>query len=167
MSSHIQSLHVVLADTYALYLKTQNYHWNIEGRHFKALHGLFEEQYDALAEAVDEIAERIRALGEKIDANFGAFAKRKTISDAKASFDENEMVNDLYHSHQAVVKSLKAAMHAADDADDAFTVDLCVARTGEHEKMAWMLRSSLPDAVRAKAPAAASYGKKRSVKKIA
>ena len=168
MSNHIDALQTVLANSYALYFKTQSYHWNIEGRHFLPLHTLFESQYDELAEAVDEIAERIRALGAKIDANFTSFAKRKSVKDADAKLDESAMVADLLEGHRAVIDSLKTAMEQAEAANDAFTVDLCVSRIGAHEKAGWMLRSSLPDAARSSEAAAANYeSSKRTVKNIA
>lgn len=156
-NNYISALQSVLADTYMLYIKTQNYHWNVEGPHFASLHVLFEGQYTELAAAVDEIAERIRALGEKVDGSYIGFSKRATIKEGDCTLPEHAMVKDLFESNKQIVKSIKAAMSAAEDADDQATIDLMVGRTTAHEKAAWMLRSSLPDAIRDSAPAAAKY----------
>lgn len=156
-NNYITALQSVLADSYLLYLKTQNYHWNVEGRHFSHLHALFETQYTELAAANDIIAERIRALGEKVDGTYAGFSKRASIKEGDCTLDENAMVKDLFESNQQIVKTLKTAMSAAESADDQVTVDLMVGRTTAHEKAAWMLRSSLPDAIRETAPAAANY----------
>lgn len=136
------ALQQVLADTYALYTKTQNYHWNVVGANFKSLHELFELQYTELATAVDEIAERIRALGDVIPGGF-----QKDASDALILADENkndrEMVQDLYEGHQAVIKTLKKAQEAASLDKDAVTDGLVVDRLTVHEKAAWMLKATL------------------------
>ncbi len=134
----------VLADTYALALKTQNYHWNVEGRHFPSLHPMFEAQYDALFEAVDEIAERIRALGEKAPGSFSEFAKLSTLAAPKSTQSENAMVADLAAGHGHVASTVTAAMKAAQKAGDEATADLMIGRLAAHDKTAWMLRSSLP-----------------------
>ena len=150
-----EALTHVLADSYALYLKTQNYHWNVEGVHFKTLHELFEEQYTELAAAVDEIAERVRALGAKAPGSFTAFNKLTTLSAGDAEKDDLEMVAELHDDQFAVAKSLNAALNAAQKADDEVTIGLLVDRLSVHEKAAWMLRSSLPKAERAKLSQAA------------
>lgn len=155
--NYVKALHIVLADTYTLYLKTQNYHWNVEGERFKSLHELFELQYTELAAAVDEIAERIRALGEKVDGTYEGFAKLRTLDEAKMDISDVEMVQDLFESNKQVVASLQKAREVAEDADDQVTVDMAIGRTAVHEKAAWMLRSSLPEAFRKKADSAASY----------
>lgn len=138
------ALKKVLADSYALALKTQNYHWNVEGRHFAALHAMFEAQYSALAVAVDEIAERIRALGEKSPGSFSEFSKLTIIKEAKSSLDENAMVKDLYESHQLIAATVKKALAAAQKAADEVSADILIGRLTEHDKTAWMLKSSLP-----------------------
>jgi len=145
-----EGLKRVLADTYTLYLKTQNYHWNVEGRHFRSLHLMFEEQYTELAAANDEIAERIRALGEKAPGSYAEFVKLATIKEGNSELDENQMVKDLYQSHQTIVATLKKALAAAQKADDEPTADILIGRLAIHEKTAWMLRSSLPADVKAK-----------------
>ncbi|MEM9243223.1 MAG: DNA starvation/stationary phase protection protein [Pseudomonadota bacterium] len=136
----IEKLKIVLADTYALYLKTQNYHWNVEGKDFFALHGVFEEQYEALADAVDEIAERVRMLGDKVDATFKAFDAIKTVSDADHSLDSNKMVQDLHDDHVALNRQLHTLL---DDGVDIGTEELIEGRIVYHEKQIWMLASYL------------------------
>lgn len=88
MSNYVSALQAVLADSYSLYLKTQNYHWNVEGQHFRSLHLMFEEQYNDLFAANDEIAERIRALGEKVDGSYEGFAKRTKITPPNKDLEE-------------------------------------------------------------------------------
>lgn len=138
-----ESLKTVLADTYALYLKTQNYHWNVTGPHFKTLHELFEEQYTDLAGAVDEIAERIRALGVKAPGTWGAYESLTNIPDGNEEADANTMVKELAEDQEKMTASLKQAFEKASTANDEVTVDLMVGRMTVHEKAAWMLRSSL------------------------
>lgn len=152
-----QTLRVVLADTYALALKTQNYHWNVEGPHFRSLHLLFEEQYTELHAAVDVIAERLRTLGAKAPGSFAAFSDDKTIDEAIDGASDHDMVDDLFRSNRQLVKSIRKALDAAQEVDDEFTADLLIGRTGAHEKAAWMLRSSLPAAIRKDEADAASY----------
>jgi len=156
-NNYIPALQAVLADTYTLYLKTQNYHWNVEGRHFKQLHELFEEQYKDLAEANDDVAERIRTLGEKVDGSYKGFAKHASIQEGDYTLDENAMVKDLFDSNLQMVKTLKTAMDAAEAVDDQASVDMMVERTQVHEKAAWMLRSVLPEAIRNEMQPAAKY----------
>lgn len=137
----IDGLMRVLADSYALALKTQNYHWNVEGKNFPALHALFETQYDEIFTAIDDVAERIRALGEKVPASLSHFDSMKTIKDGTPSLDEAAMVSDLYQSHQVLLGVIKAAMEASKKADDEGTTDLYVGRIRAHDKAAWMLNS--------------------------
>ena len=145
-----EALKRVLADTYGLMVKTQNYHWNVEGPNFAGLHTLFMTQYSELFLAVDLIAERIRALGEKAPGGYGEFAKLSKINDGNSDFDSDQMVKDLYEAHQLVLASIKKAFAAATKAGDDSTVDLLTQRIGVHDKAAWMLRSSLPKPVRIK-----------------
>lgn len=137
-----QALKVVLADSYALYLKTHNYHWNVEGPHFKSLHELFEEQYTDLAEAVDDIAERIRTLGEKAPGSFSAFSNLTSIPEGDESLEAMAMVQDLVSAQETVIKSLTEALKAAQKADDEVTIGLIVDRMTVHEKAQWMLKST-------------------------
>lgn len=140
------ALKAALADTYTLQLKTQNYHWNVEGTHFRSLHLLFEEQYNELFAAVDAIAERIRTLGEKAPGTPSEFAKLSKVKEGNASFDDFEMVKDLYTTNLQVAENFKKGIEKAEKADDPATADLLTQRVAVHEKAAWFLRSSLAPA---------------------
>lgn len=142
MSDVANQLSVILADTYALYLKTQNYHWHVMGPHFKSLHELFEMQYQDLAEAVDEIAERIRIRGHKAPATFTEYNTLKRIKDGDSSIDANEMVVELAQDHGTLVKDINAAMKIAQEKGDEGTVNLLANRIEFHEKARWMLNAS-------------------------
>jgi len=149
MSQHVTSaLRAVLVNSYALSLKLQTYHWNIEGRHFKPLHLLFEEQYDDVSEAIDDLAERLRALDVKVPASFAIFARETLLSEPNESLDENQMVHDAYLSTRQLVGLLQDGVKAAQEAGDEATADLLIGRIAAHDKAAWMLKSSLPDALR-------------------
>ncbi|MCI5048766.1 MAG: DNA starvation/stationary phase protection protein [Rickettsiales bacterium] len=150
------ALQQVLVDSYAMAIKLQNYHWNVEGRHFKQLHELFEEQYNEVFGVIDEIAERIRTLGAKVPASFKNYSASQSIKDGDENLDENAMVQDIYASHQAVIDTAKAALKAASEVDDEPSVDMMIGRIAAHEKAMWMLRSSLPEAMRAELPKAAA-----------
>lgn len=140
--SRIEKLKVLLADTYAIYLKTQNYHWHVKGIHFKPLHVLFEEHYTELADAVDEIAERILILGEKAPATFSEYNELKTLSDGSSDFNADGMISDLSDDHQKLVALLNEVLSEASEASDEGTVALCSDRIAAHEKMRWMLSAS-------------------------
>ncbi|MCW8409749.1 DNA starvation/stationary phase protection protein [Legionella sp. PATHC035] len=142
MGTIIKKLEVVLADTYALYLKTQNYHWHVKGVHFKSLHELFEMQYKELAEAVDAIAERILIMGHKAPATFTALNQLKTIMDGDSNFDANRMVSDLAQDHGTLVKDLNTTIKLAQEHGDEGTVALLSERIAAHEKARWMLNAS-------------------------
>ena len=146
MSELMNKLSVILADTYAIYLKTQNYHWHVKGPQFRALHGLFESQYLALAEAVDEIAERILIKGHNAPATFKEYDQLKTIKDGDSNNAANDMVIELANDHSALLKDLNAAMDMAQDANDEATVNLLSNRIEAHEKSRWMLASSRENA---------------------
>ncbi len=135
------ALKKTLADTYVLQLKTQNYHWNVEGPNFRSLHLMFEEQYNELFAAVDIIAERIRALGEKAPGTYAEFAKLSKLKEGVDSLDGTAMAKDLQKSNEQVAKNLKTALAAAEKADDASTADLLTQRITVHDKAAWMLKS--------------------------
>ncbi|MES2984669.1 MAG: DNA starvation/stationary phase protection protein [Pseudomonadota bacterium] len=145
-----EALKKVLADSYNLMTKTQNYHWNVEGPNFRGLHLLFEEQYNELFAAIDVIAERIRALGEKAPGGGAEFAKLSKITDGNSDFDSDQMVKDLHDTNQTVLATIKKAFAVAEKAGDDSTVDLLTQRIGVHDKAAWMLRSSLPKQTRVK-----------------
>lgn len=142
-SGATNGLKVVLANTYTLYLKTQNYHWNVVGAHFHNFHLLFEKQYKALSAAVDELAERIRALGDIAPGSFEAFVNLKTISEAKNQIDAFAMIKDLIESHEAVCKNIKLILQQAKDEEDEVTQDLLIQRLADHEKTLWMLHALL------------------------
>jgi starvation-inducible DNA-binding protein len=133
----------LLADTYTLYLKTHNYHWNVTGPMFQTLHLMFETQYTELALAVDLIAERIRALGVSAPGTYREFAKLTTIAEADGIPKAEEMIRDLVAGQEAVVRTARSIFPLADAVNDEPTADLLTQRMQLHEKTAWMLRSLL------------------------
>ena len=137
----VKALEQALADTYTLALKTQNYHWNVEGPNFFGLHNLFEEHYTDGYAAADELAERIRALGAAAPGGLRAFQEITKIADAKEGVDAKAMIDDLIDSHAAVVATLKTGVDVAENADDPATADMLTGRVTAHDKAAWMLRS--------------------------
>lgn len=139
----IENLKSLLANSYALSLKTQNYHWNVTGPNFKSLHELFEEQYDDLGSAIDEIAERIRGLGEKAPGSFKAFDKLSVIKEGNENLSPKEMLEDLIDGQMHVLEVLKKTLESAQDVGDEVTIGIVVDRMTAHEKTAWMLRSSI------------------------
>ncbi len=133
----------LLADSYTLYLKTHNYHWNVEGPLFNTLHQMFEEHYTELASAVDEIAERIRALGVQAPGSYKEFIELTSIEEATGDESAEEMIRQLVIGQETVVRTARAAFPPADGANDEPTADLLTQRMQIHEKNAWMLRSML------------------------
>lgn len=133
----------LLADSYTLYLKTHNYHWNVTGQMFQTLHLMFETQYTELALAVDLIAERIRSLGVHAPGSYAAFAKLSTIAEEEGVPAATDMIRDLVKGHEAVVKTARKIIPMADKGNDEATLDLITQRIQLHEKTAWMLRSLL------------------------
>ena len=133
----------LLADTYTLYLKTHNYHWNVTGMQFNTLHTMFEEQYTELATAVDEIAERIRALGIKSPGSYAEFTKLTSVNEASGDEDAAEMIRQLVVGQETIVRTARESFPSADSANDEPTADLLTQRMQVHEKTAWMLRSML------------------------
>lgn len=136
-----RGLSKLLADSYLLYLKTQNYHWNVTGKMFQPLHTLFEEQYKELAKSIDEIAERIRALGEFAPGSFSSFTKVTSIKEENGIPTAEEMILNLVQGNEAVVTTAREIISLTDDCEDDVTADLMVERMQVHEKNAWMLRS--------------------------
>ena len=135
-----------LADSYTLYLKTHNFHWNVTGPMFNALHTMFETQYTEQWTALDEIAERIRALGFNAPGSYREFVGLTSIPEEPGltdSADWREMVRQLVVGNEAVCRTARKVLDIADDADDAPTEDLLTQRLQTHEKYAWMLRSLL------------------------
>ena len=139
--SVVNKLSDVLADSYLLMLKTQNYHWNVKGTLFKSLHDLTEAHYDELFEAIDELAERIRALGYDAPGSFTEFDQLSNIKDARKGISDLEMAGDLLKSHESLIINLRKTLKTAESVEDEVTVDMMVERLAVHEKAAWMLRS--------------------------
>lgn len=139
----VEGLSKLLADSYSLYLKTHNFHWNVTGPMFQTLHLMFEEHYTELATAVDVIAERIRALGEYAPGSYSAFAKLTSIQEENGLPDAEGMIQQLVADHETVIKTARSVFPAADKAHDESTADLLTQRMQIHEKTAWMLRSLL------------------------
>jgi starvation-inducible DNA-binding protein len=133
----------LLADSYTLYLKTHNYHWNVKGPMFTTLHTLFETEYLELALAVDEIAERIRSLGHPAPGSYTAFAKLSKVKEAVEVPVATKMIEDLVTDQALLISSAKDLFDVASAADDQGTSDLATRRIQVHEKNAWMLRSHL------------------------
>lgn len=132
-----------LADTYALYQRTHLFHWNVTGPRFSALHLLFETQYTELWAAIDLIAERIRALGVRVPPH-AELARRTTLpADNDPAPDEDAMLASLAQGNETVVKSVRAALKAAESAGDDAGADLMTQRVAAGEKAAWMLRAHL------------------------
>ena len=142
MTSLVKSLEVVLADTYALYLKTQNYHWNVEGCCFKELHEMFEEQYDDLSEAIDVCAELIRGLNCKVVGTFEEFSKKTNIKSGNEKASSEDMIKDLLNDQSVIEKSLKSALNEAQKIEDEVVCGFIADRLTVHRKNAWMLKSS-------------------------
>ena len=133
----------LLADTFALYLKTHNFHWNVEGPMFNTLHLMFMEQYTELWNALDAIAERIRSLGFPAPGTYREFAQLTSIEDSEGVPEAMAMVRELVRGHEAVARTARAAFAPAEKAGDESSADLLTQRLQVHEKTAWMLRSLL------------------------
>lgn len=133
----------LLADSYTLYLKTHNYHWNVTGPMFQTLHLMFETQYNELALAVDLIAERIRALGFPAPGSYREFGKLTSIPEDEDVPDAQEMIRRLVAGQETVTRTARSIFPVVDKANDEPTADLLTQRMQLHEKNAWMLRSLL------------------------
>ncbi len=139
----VEQLSILLASSYTLYLKTQNFHWNVTGPMFTTLHTMFEQQYTELAAAVDEIAERIRALGAFAPGSFSAFDELTTVKQETGRPEAKKMIEILMKDQEAIVEVARQVIEAADAATDQATSDLATRRLDIHQKNAWMLRSHL------------------------
>ena len=138
----IAALSQTLAEEYILMLKTQNFHWNVEGPLFYSLHMLFEQQYTFLATQVDIVAERIRALGERAPGSYHEFLKISKVEEAIADkVNANKMIEVLTHDHENIVKRLDGFRAQADEAGDNTTVTIYDELISFHQKAAWMVRS--------------------------
>ena len=133
----------LLADTYTLYLKTHNFHWNVKGPMFQTLHLMFEQHYTELAMAVDLVAERIRALGHPAPGTYSAYAKLSSIPETDGVPQALDMVKLLVEGHEAVIRTARNVVSLAEETKDQATADLGTQRLQLHEKTAWMLRSLL------------------------
>lgn len=139
----VSELGTLLASSYTLYLKTQNYHWNVTGPMFTTLHGLFMTQYTDLSLAVDEIAERMRALGAPAPGSYTAFAELSSVKEENGSPDAKTMIKKLVADQEALKENARAVIKASEKAGDAVSADLATRRMDVHAKNAWMLRSHL------------------------
>jgi starvation-inducible DNA-binding protein len=141
----IDILNRLLADEVTLYVKTRNFHWNVEGADFSELHKFFEDQYEELDEIMDEVAERARALDGYASGSLGEFAAATRLKEVKGGrVAAKEMVAQLLADHQAIIRNLRTeATEVGEKHGDAGTEDFLVGLMEQHEKMAWMLRSYL------------------------
>ena len=138
-----EGLSRMLADTYTLYLKTHNFHWNVTGPMFQTLHLMFETQYNELALAVDLVAERIRALGYPAPGTYSEYAKLSSIKETAGVPKATDMIKLLVEGQEAVVRTARSIFPLVDKVNDEATADLLTQRMQVHEKTAWMLRSLL------------------------
>jgi starvation-inducible DNA-binding protein len=137
------SLAVLLAESYVLYVKTQNFHWNVTGPNFLTLHTLFMNQYVDLAQAIDLVAERIRALGHRAPGTLLEFTALATVKEQKSVPAAEEMLAVMHHDQETLIRTIRRLLSEAEKAKDHTTVDLLVQRLQIHEKAAWMLSSFL------------------------
>ena len=138
-----QGLSRLLADSYTLYLKTHNFHWNVKGPLFNTLHLMFEAQYTELALAVDEIAERIRALGHQAPGSYSQFAELTEIKEETSLPKAEDMIAQLVADQETVIRTARSIFPRVSEAGDEPSADLLTQRMQVHEKTAWMLRSML------------------------
>ncbi len=138
-----EGLSRLLADTYSLYLKTHNFHWNVTGPMFQTLHAMFETQYNELAIAVDQVAERIRSLGFPAPGTYSDYARLSAIKEVAGVPKAEEMIRLLVDGQETVVRTARSIFPVAEQASDEATADLLTQRITLHEKTAWMLRSLL------------------------
>ncbi|PLZ88322.1 DNA starvation/stationary phase protection protein [Fischerella muscicola CCMEE 5323] len=140
-----EGLSRLLADTYTLYLKTHNFHWNVTGPMFQTLHLMFEQQYTELAMAVDLIAERIRALGYPAPGTYSKFAQLSSIPETSGVPKATDMIRLLVEGQEAVVRTARSIFPLVEEVNDEPTADLLTQRMQVHKKTAWMLRSLLEE----------------------
>ena len=138
-----QGLSHLLADTYTLYLKTHNFHWNVTGPMFQTLHLMFETHYNELALAVDEIAERIRALGFPAPGTYSDYIRLSSVQETAGVPKAQDMIKLLVEAHETVCRTARNLFPLVEKASDEPTADLLTQRLQVHEKTAWMLRSLL------------------------
>lgn len=136
-----QELGTLLADTYVLYVKSQNFHWNVVDSKFHSLHEFFEEQYEELSQAVDLIAERIRALGEKSPGSMREYLEKTRLEESGTHLTSDQMLKALLKDHESIIQWLRNEIDETDKLGDQGTSDMCVERLRVHEKSAWMIKS--------------------------
>jgi starvation-inducible DNA-binding protein len=141
----VEGISRLLADSYILYLKTHNFHWNVEGPMFNTLHLMFMDQYTELWNALDLIAERIRALGSYAPGSYKKYSQLSSIPEAEEGVPAKEMIKQLLQGHEAVVKTARSVIPLAETGGDESSLDLLTQRLQIHEKTAWMLRSLLSE----------------------
>ncbi len=139
----VSGLTAILADTFVLYYKTHSFHWNVVGEHFRPLHGLFEEQYTAMWQAIDVVAERVRQLDGAVPINLAGLMKQASLQETGQTPDAQAMVQELANDNAAIVSHIYPVLEKADALGDQNTVDMLTTRIQQHEKSAWMLRSFL------------------------
>ena len=137
----VAGLHVLLVNSYTLYLKTHNYHWDMTGPMFNTLHLMFEQQYTELAAAVDQIAERIRALGAFAPGSYTEYARLTSIPEDETVPDAETMIKNLVAGQETLARKARDVMATVGESRDEPTADLLTQRMQVHEKNAWMLRS--------------------------
>jgi len=142
-NASIEALRNVLGDTYALYVKTHGYHWNVTGPRFKSLHELFMQQYTELWTALDELAERLRALGKFAPGSTEEILSNATIKPDNGVPDSENMINNLVRGHEMLAEVARKGVEAAESDGDVVTADLLTQRAAISEKAAWMLRASI------------------------
>ena len=133
----------LLADTYVVYLKTHNFHWNVEGPMFQTLHQMFMEQYTETWNAIDLVAERIRSLGHYAPGTYKEYLELARVKETPGQPRAEQMVRLLIEGQEAIVRTAREVLPIAEQADDQPTLDLLTQRMQVHEKNAWMLRSLL------------------------
>ena len=140
-----ESLRLVLADTFVLYMKTYAIHWNYQGDKFFSVHKMTEEHYEELAEAIDEIAERIRALGKAAPISLSTILASSDLQELErnmAGTDDKSLI-DLISSHTLLSKRAHESAEICETMGDLYSHDLMVSRIGNHDKAVWMLQSFL------------------------
>lgn len=134
-------LSTFLADTYLVYVKSQNFHWNVTDPRFHSLHEFFEDQYKDLADAADLIAERIRAVGEKSPGSMREFLELSRLSESDNKLSADEMLKTLLNDHNSIIGWLRNAIEQTTAWGDQGTADLYIERLRVHEKTAWMIKA--------------------------
>lgn len=136
-----QHLSLILADTFVLSTKTQNFHWNVKDPRFYSIHLFLEKQYEELAEAIDEIAERIRILGERSPGSLKQFIDMTSLKESDGNLSADKMLHELLKDHETLCRYIRERIELAAKLGDEGTADLLIQRLRAHEKSAWMLRS--------------------------